>query len=167
MIEISSATADDLDRLIEIYALPELERNAGESRWFVNCYFDYHHINVAKVDKKIQGTCFWRIEGEKCLGLGWIENLWVEKQHRRMGLGERLLKESIADMKSFYEKDGIRLRKIALTTQSYRNSAMRLYERIGFRKAASLSDMYDPRGLDFMYILDLNPKENGRKMERC
>lgn len=153
-IEISKATKKDLNRLVEMFSDPDLKTNRAESDWFVHCYFDYHHINVAKVEGEIRGACFWRIEGEKYSGLGWIENLWVEKQYRRMNLGERLLRKSIEDMRVSFEKDTIRLRKVVLTTQMERRSARRLYEKIGFRSAASLGDLYDPGGHDLFYILD-------------
>ena len=154
-VEISKATKKDLSRLVKMFSGPDLKTNIDESDWFVHCYFDYHHINVARVKGKIQGACFWRIEGEKYSGLGWIENLWVEERYRRMNLGERLLKRSIEDMKVFFEKDNKRLRKVVLTTQVERASARKLYEKIGFRSVASLGDMYDPGGHDLFYILDL------------
>jgi ribosomal protein S18 acetylase RimI-like enzyme len=153
-VEITHATRKDLHRLIEIFADPDLKTNHEESVWFVNCYFDYHHINVAKVDEEIQGACFWRIEGEKYSGLGWIENIWVEKQYRREGLGERLLRKSIDDMRVFFERDGIRLRKVILTTQTERRTARQLYERVGFAAVANLGDIYDPGGHDLFYVLD-------------
>jgi ribosomal protein S18 acetylase RimI-like enzyme len=153
-IKISKATKKDLRRLVEMFSDPDLKRNRKESDWFVHCYFDYHQINVARVEDEIQGACFWRIEGEKYSGLGWIENLWVEEKYRRMNLGEELLRKSIEDMRVFFEKDGIRLRKVVLTTQVERASARKLYEKIGFRSAASLGDMYDPGGHDLLYILD-------------
>jgi len=154
-IEISKVTKKNLSRLIEMFSDPDLKTNREESDWFVHCYFDYHHINVAKVDGNIQGACFWRIEGEKYSGLGWIENLWVEEQYRRMNLGEKLLRRSIEDMKVFFEKDNKRLRKVVLTTQEERASARKLYEKIGFRSVASLGDIYDPGGHDLFYVLDL------------
>jgi ribosomal protein S18 acetylase RimI-like enzyme len=154
VVKITQAKRKDLDRLIEIFADPDLKTNHEESAWFVNCYFDYHHINIAKVNKEIQGACFWRIEGEKYSGLGWIENLWVEELYRRKGLGERLLRKSIDDMRVFFERDEIRLRKVILTTQTERKNARQLYERIGFAAVANLGDIYDPGGHDLFYVLD-------------
>ena len=154
-VEISKATKRDLKRLVEMFSVPDLKTNREESDWFVHCYFDYHHINVAKVKGEIQGACFWRIEGEKYSGLGWIENLWVDGRYRRMNLGEKLLRRSIEDMKAFFEKDNVKLRKVVLTTQVERASARKLYEKIGFRIVASLGDMYDPGGHDLFYILDM------------
>lgn len=87
-IDISAANRGDLKRIIEIYSLPELERGPDEARWFVDCYFNCHHVDVAKVDGEIRGLCFWRVEGEISCGLGWVENLWVDARNRNQGLGE-------------------------------------------------------------------------------
>ena len=154
-IEISKATKKDLKRLVEMFSDPDLKTNREESEWFVHCYFDYHHINVARVNGEVQGACFWRIEGERYSGLGWIENLWVEERYRRLNLGEKLLRKSIEDMKVFFEKDNKKLRKVVLTTQLDRVSARKLYEKTGFRSVASLEDMYDPGGHDLFYMLDI------------
>jgi len=155
-VEISSSTEDDVERLVEIFRHPDLKTSEEESRWFINCYFDYHHIIVARVDGIIQGSCAWRIEGERYSGLGWVENIWVEEGYRRMGLAEKLLRRSIDDMKEFFEGYGIKLRKVVLTTQTERASARQLYEKIGFRIAARLHEMYDPGGQDLVYVLDVN-----------
>jgi len=154
--EISKATKKDLSRLIEIFSDPDLKTNLEESSWFINCYFDYHHIVVAKVDGMIQGACAWRIEGERYSGLGWIENIWVEEKFRRMGLAEKLLRRSIDDMRIHFTDHGIKLRKVVLTTQVEKGSARKLYEKIGFRVAARLDELYDPGGQDLVYVLDVN-----------
>lgn len=154
--EISKATKKDLSRLIEIFSDPDLKTNLEESSWFINCYFDYHHIVVAKVDGMIQGACAWRIEGERYSGLGWIENIWVEEKFRRMGLAEKLLRRSIDDMRIHFIDHGIKLRKVVLTTQVEKGSARKLYEKIGFRVAARLDELYDPGGQDLVYVLDVN-----------
>lgn len=152
---ICSVTKKDLDALIRIYASPDLKVTEEESSWFVDCYFDYHHIDIAKANGEIKGACFWRLEGEKYCGLGWIENIWVEEDYRRKGLGERLLRKSIRDMMAFFQEDQVKLRKVVLTTQNSRLGARRLYERVGFKKAAVLEEAYGPGDSDIIYILDL------------
>ena len=154
-VEIRHATKDDLESLVDIFRNEDLKTNEEESRWFINCYFDYHHIVVAEVDGKIQGACVWRIEGERYSGLGWIENIWVEEKSRKMGLAEKLLTRSIDDMRVFFDHHGIKLRKVVLTTQVERNSARKLYEKIGFRVVARLDELYDSGGQDLIYVMDV------------
>jgi len=155
--EIAGAARNDLPRLIEIFRNRDLKTSLDESEWFVNCYFDYHHILVARVRGAIQGACFWRVEGERYSGLGWIENLWVEEGHRRSGLGEMLLGKAVEDIKGFFEKVGVKPRKIVLMTQVERKSARKHYEKMRFRVVASIEEMYDPGGHDLVYMLDLQP----------
>ncbi len=154
-VAVSRAKRGDLGALEKMYACPDLKPTLREARWFVRCYFDYHHILVAKVDGKIQGACFWRIEGEEYCGLGWVENLWVEEKHRGRGLGELLLKEAVKDMRGFYAKRGVRLRRVMLTTQSDKSSARRLYQRAGFSQRAELGAVYEPRSNDLVYVMEL------------
>lgn len=153
-IEISKAARDDLEKLVDIYSDPDLKTGGDESRWFVRCYFDYHNIVVARVDGEIQGACFWRIEGERYCGLGWIENLWVEEGYRRLGLAEQLIRRVVEDMKAFYEEKGFKARKVILTTQVNRPGAIRLYEKMGFRCVAEPGDLYESGEADLIYLLD-------------
>ena len=154
-LAILNATRADIPRLVKIFENPDLKTSTDESTWFVNCYFDYHNVLVAKIDGEIQGACFWRIEGERYSGLGWIENLWVEERFRKIGLGERLLVRAVSDVRTFFKDHGVTPRKIVLTTQAEREDARRLYEKVGFRRVASIEGMYDPGGQDMMYMLDL------------
>ena len=137
--EILETTKKDIPRLIEIFSNPDLKTSREESEWFVNCYMDYHHVLLAKVDGQIQGACFWRIEGERYSGLGWIENIWVEERFRKLGLGEKLLSRATVDIMSFFRSHGVKPRKVVLFTQRERDSARRLYEKAGFRHVASVS----------------------------
>jgi GNAT superfamily N-acetyltransferase len=100
--EIVEATSRDVPRLVDIFSNEDLKTSQEESRWFVNCYMDYHHVLLAKVGGDIQGACFWRIEGERYSGLGWIENVWVEERHRKLGLGEKLLRRAVDDISAFF-----------------------------------------------------------------
>ncbi len=153
---VSKAKREDLSALVKMYKSTELKAGVREARWFVRCYFDYHHILVAKVDGTVRGACFWRIEGEEQCGLAWVENLWVEESCRRKGLGGLLLRRTLEDMRGFYAKRGIGLRRVMLTTQSERSSARRLYRRIGFEPRARLGDVYDPCGKDLVYVMEID-----------
>jgi len=153
--EITAATKADLPRLVEVFANPDLKTTLEESEWFVRCYLDYHHVLVAKVGGNIQGACFWRIEGERYSGLGWIENIWVEERFRKLGLGEDLLRAAVTDIRRYFESHKVLPRKVVLTTQIERESARSLYEKVGFRHVASIEGMYDPGGHDMVYMLDL------------
>jgi ribosomal protein S18 acetylase RimI-like enzyme len=107
------------------------------------------------VNGAILGACLWRIEGERYSGLGWVENLWVEEEFRKLGIGEKLLTRAIKDIRDFFDDHGVKPRKVVLMTQEERKSARTLYEKLGFRNVADIEGMYDPGGHDMLYMLDL------------
>ncbi len=152
-VDVSRATDDDVPALVRMYTHHDLKQTEDEAAWFVGCYLSSHRIMVAKVDGALKGACFWRIEGERHCGLGWVENLWVEEDSRRLGLGERLLRAAVEDMRAFYSSKGFRLRRVVLTTQVDRGAARRLYEKVGFVPAARLGDAYDDGVEDLIYII--------------
>jgi len=154
-IEIDDARSGDLERLTEMYSCYDLHRNRVQAENYVKAYLNHWRIKVARVDDIIQGACFWRPEGEKVWGLAWIEDLWVEKNFREKSLGGRLLKSAIEDAKKWYESDGIKLRKIALTAQESNPAARGLYEKVGFVKTSALGDLYMDGIEDSLYVLDL------------
>ncbi len=154
-ITTRKATNADLPRLIAVFQHPDLKTSREEAEWFVRSYLDYHQIIVAEVGGEIQGACFWRIEGERYSGLGWIENLWVEEKFRNFGVGELLLRNAVDDIQTYFKKHGVKPRKIVLTTQEERSAARQLYEKVGFHHVASIEGMYDPGGHDMVYLMDL------------
>ena len=154
-IAVRPAKKADIPRLEEIYAGEGLHRSLAQARWYVHSHFDYNSILVARVDGKIQGACFWRIEGEKGCGTGWIEDMWVEKEYRRLGLGEKLLRRAVADLKEHFSKDGLVLRKIFLTTQVTNEAARALYEKIGFVKCGEVDSMYEDGIKTLIYGRDM------------
>jgi ribosomal protein S18 acetylase RimI-like enzyme len=158
-ITVGPATKEDIPRLEEMYSGEGLHRNLAQGRWYVHANFDYHNILVAKVDGVIQGACFWRIEGEKYCGAGWIEDMWVEKDFRGLGLAEALLRMALSDMKKSFEKDGLVLRKIFLTTQARNKAARGLYEKVGFVVCGEVDGMYEDGLLTLIYGLDARRDE--------
>lgn len=152
-VDISRATERDIPALVRMFTHPDLKVTEVEARWFVGCYHSSHHILVARAEGRLAGACFWRIEGERYCGLGWVENLWVEEGSRRSGLGEGLLRAALDDMRTCFTEHGVRLRRVVLTTQVDREAARRLYERVGFKCAAGLGDIYDDGVQDLFYVL--------------
>ena len=154
---LSDATKNDVERLIEVYSSPHLYHNREDASWFVKSYFDYHHIKVVKQRKEVVGAIFWNSVEEKHHGLTNIQDLYIDEKFRRKGLGERLLRASIEDMKKLYPKHRYTLRKVYVTTGEENKPARNLYEKIGFRLAAVLPDLFVKGENELAYILTLNP----------
>jgi ribosomal protein S18 acetylase RimI-like enzyme len=156
-IRILNANKNDVECLVEIYGSPDLYHNREDASWFVKSYFDYHHIKLVKKDNKIIGVLFWNSIEEKHHGLANIQELWVDESFRRRGMGERLLRSSIEDMKKLYAKYQYMLRKVLVTTGEYNKPARNLYEKVGFTRVALLPDLFSKGENELVYILTLNP----------
>jgi ribosomal protein S18 acetylase RimI-like enzyme len=155
--QVSAATKKDVESLIEVYSSPDLYHNREEASWFVKSYFYYHHIKVVKQRREVVGAIFWNSVEEKHHGLTSIQNIYIDEKFRRKGLGERLLRSSIGDMKKLYAKHGYSLRKVFVTTGEDNKPARNLYEKIGFRLVAVLPDLFAKGENELAYILTLNP----------
>jgi ribosomal protein S18 acetylase RimI-like enzyme len=156
-IQIWDARKNDVESLIVVYSSPDLYHNREEASWFVKSYFDYHHIKVVRQNNKIVGAIFWNSVEEKHHGLTNIQDLWIDEGFRRKGLGEKLLRSSIEDMKKLYAKHHYTLRKVFVTTGENNRPARNLYEKVGFRIVAVLPDLFAQGENELVYILTLNP----------
>jgi ribosomal protein S18 acetylase RimI-like enzyme len=156
-VEISDATEQDVEKLVEIYSTPHLYHTREEASRYVNSFFDYHHIKVIRLHGALIGQLFWRVESEEHHGIIVVDELHIDEKFRRKGLGERLLRAAIEDAKAFLEKDGHVLRKVLVTTTQDNKPARKLYEKIGFKKSAVLKDLYGRGENELVYILTVNP----------
>jgi len=156
-MQIVDADKNDVEGLIEIYSLPHLYHNREEARWFVKSFFDYHHIKIVKHKERIIGVLFWNVVEEKHHGLVEVRDFWIDESFRRRGLGERFLRMVIKDIKRFFAKDNSTLRKVIVTTGSDNIPAKRLYEKVGFQKAAAIADLFALGETELFYVLTLNP----------
>jgi ribosomal protein S18 acetylase RimI-like enzyme len=154
---VVDANVKDVEDLISIYSSPHLYHSRQEASWFVKSFFDYHHIKIVKDEEKVIGAAFWNVVEEKHHGLTEIGDLWIDEGFRRKGLGERLLRTVIEDMKRFFAKENYVLRKVLVTTGDNSEPAKKLYEKIGFRKSALLVDLFAKGENELVYILTLNP----------
>jgi len=153
---ISNAIRRDVESLIGIYCSPELYHNREEASWFVRSYLDYHHAKVVRHGRKIIDAIFWNSIEEKHHGITNVQDLWVEKSLRK-GLGEKLLRSAIEDMKKLYSNHRHPLRKVLVTTGENNQPARNLYEKVGFNMTATLPDFFAQDENELVYILTLNP----------
>lgn len=74
-----------------------------------------------KAEQKVAGAAFWNVVEEKHHGLTEIGDLWIDKDYRRKGLGEKLVRTMIEDMTRFFAKENYALRKVLVTTGTTTN----------------------------------------------
>lgn len=155
-MQIADADESDVESLIRIYSSPQLYHNREEASWFVKSLFDYHHVKVARHVEKVIGAAFWNVVEEKHHGLAEIKDFWIDENFRRRGLGERLLRIIIEDMKQFFAKENFALRKVLVTTGEDNEPAKKLYEKVGFQRSAVLRDLFAQGENELVYILTLD-----------
>jgi ribosomal protein S18 acetylase RimI-like enzyme len=156
-IQMADADENDVESLIRIYSSPDLYHNREEASWFVKSFFDYHHIKVMRNEGRVIGAIFWNVVEEKHHGLAEIGDFWIDKDSRRKGLGERLLRTVIKDMKQFFEKDKHTFRKVLVTTGEDNEPAKNLYEKVGFQRSAAVADLFGQGETELVYVLTVNP----------
>lgn len=155
-IQILDVRENDIESLIKVYSSPDLYHNKEDASWFVKSYVDYHHVKVVKQDNKIVGAIFWNFVEEKHHGITNVQELWIDESYRRRGLGEKLLRSSIEDMRKLYAEHGYALRKVFVTTGENNMPARNLYEKVGFHQVAVLPDLFAQGENELVYILTLN-----------
>jgi len=98
---------------------------------------------VIKNQDKVVGYCIYYIKpvlSLKCFKKkSVIYSISIDKSFRRMGYGEKLLKESIKEMRL----NGIS--SILLYVNTKNLPAVRLYEKIGFRVVTEIEDICGPK----------------------
>ena len=155
-MQMADADESAVESLIGIYSSPHLYHNREEASWFVKSFFDYHHVKVVRHVEKVIGAAFWNVVEEKHHGLAEIKDFWIDENFRRRGLGERLLRTIIEDMKQFFAKENFALRKVLVTTGEDNEPAKKLYEKVGFQRSAVLRDLFAQGENELVYILTLN-----------
>jgi ribosomal protein S18 acetylase RimI-like enzyme len=156
-LEIVDPDKNDVESLIQIYSSPDLYHNREEASWFVRSFLDYHHVKIVRHERNVVGAVFWNVVEEKHHGLVEIGDLWIDKDFRRRGLGQQLLRTVIEDMKKIFTNDKYVLRKVLVTTGEDNEPAKKLYEKAGFRKSAVLRDLFRQGENELVYVLTVNP----------
>jgi len=121
----------------------------GMNAWFLVPFIRHGRVFVSLCGDEVVGVCeymrdFWRTDHAYLFGL------CVKEAWRRKGVGQRLLRESCLVLKA----EGIE--SVSLTVHPGNVSAVRLYERMGFRRTAFREDEYGPGEHRWEYELELS-----------
>jgi ribosomal protein S18 acetylase RimI-like enzyme len=127
-------------------AYKELRLVAIKKDWisFGVAYEDEADYSKKEWQQKMNHTVF-ALDGEDIVGLiaydfatlfkmrhvAYINDLYVDQAHRRIGLGSRLLKEVIKEIKK-----NPKIEKIKLIADPTQVGAIKLYKKFGFKKIA-------------------------------
>ena len=108
--------------------------------------YDVSGINVA-VDESILAivgefedriAAFMTVKLETWNSRAWITHLYVDPEHRNLGIGKRLISEAIANAKS------VSAHGLWLETQNFNYPAIQFYRKLGFKFCGFDRSLYDP-----------------------
>ena len=86
-------------------------------------------VDLVQLGEADVGYCITTIDDE---GVGEVESLFVEKEHRNRGLGDRLMRQALG----WLDERGVERRIIGVVVGNER--AIRFYQRYGFRARTTI-----------------------------
>jgi len=125
----------DQKNLLELENLEKIIfKKAALNRYHLPVIARYGYLFALFLEDNIVGEASF-IRQEKNV---FLVGLWIVAERRGKGLGSLLMSESIAYLK----KSGFET--VELTVEKDNTSAIKLYEKIGFRKTEDLPSFYGP-----------------------
>lgn len=153
---IINFTNRDTDAVLRIY-------NDNFTEIYEDRFLKYaHYFNnicyVYKDEEAVKGYCFFFskpfFSGNSMKKLCTVYSLAVDKKYARQGVGEKLLRKGIREMKL----NGIDT--VILYAEVNNEPAIRLYKKVGFRTIGEVRDICSPGDLCYEMVLDLNEGGN-------
>ena len=136
LAKIKKASIDDLDRLYEI-EMKCFKTEAFTKQQIAYLLTDYNSvIFVSKVKSEIVGFIIGKTYMDKKPATGQILTIDVSPNHRRKGIGQRLLQEI---EKTFKDKS---VKICHLEVRENNLGALSLYQKLGYRKIGRLEKYY-------------------------
>lgn len=108
--------------------------DGGLNRWALPVIAKYGYLFILLIDEKISGSVTLICNKKTAFLVG----LWISKSLRNQGLGEKLLKKVIDEIKN----SGIK--NVELTVQEDNKAARKLYQKVGFKLMHRIENFYGP-----------------------
>jgi ribosomal-protein-alanine N-acetyltransferase len=135
-VEIGDASAIGLDELYSI-EFTCFGKEAFTKQQIAYLLTDYNSIGLtAKIDGEIAGFIIASIYAEKKSLAGHILTIDVVPQYRRKGVGSSLMKA----VEDIFRKKNVRTSHLEVREDN--STAVKLYEKLGYRKIGKLKNYY-------------------------
>ncbi len=108
----------------------------------VEYYIDNGFILLVKEKEELIGHLFFQVKENINLGVGEIETVNLLEDYRGKGIGTKLIEESVKSMKKHFENVGVKPRCVYIMTRSNNEIAIKVYEKIGFKKQGTIGKIY-------------------------
>lgn len=131
-VQIRDGVSKDFEALCRIYE--QITGQRGIATALVELYLDHYFVKVIEGDEGIIGHLVWFSREEPRLGWAEILDIGIREGYRRKGLGYKVLREAVHDIKRYFCSKGCSARCIMLFTSQRNEPARGLYEKAGFRK---------------------------------
>lgn len=157
-IYVKPMERDDIDDVVRIY-LSSFRGMRSEDivRYWFECNMRAYprmQYFVALYRGRVVGYILWVEKGGFREDSVWeLEQIAVDPEFRRLGVGRRLIEDSISYIRTYLEKrqPRSRLKLILVSSGSSNEAARRLYENVlGAREEAVIRDLY--RGDEVVYV---------------
>jgi len=136
LVTIEKASIKHLDRLYEI-EIKCFEREAFTKQQIACMLTDSNSVSlVSRVKGKIVGFVIGKIYMDKKSATGHILTIDVSLEHRRKGIGQRLLQE----IEKIFRDSGVKI--CCLETREDNIAALNLYQKFGYKRVGRLENYY-------------------------
>jgi ribosomal protein S18 acetylase RimI-like enzyme len=147
------AKPEDAEQIAKVLA-SFYNMNAKEAREvFFSEMKKGHRYIVAEENGKIIGLVTWLMHGLPKHMLAELDRIVVLPEARGKGVGRQLLEALKNDADREYKKHGFRLRKLYLLTHADNKKAHAFYEKMGFKREATLKQHYYKDKDEFVYSM--------------
>jgi len=141
MQKLRTATQDDIGRLVDMY-IEDVEDNRARAMEFARDLVKRFHTIICLDGEKLCGSISWETRGGLDDGVAEIVGLGVRPAYRRKGIGTKLLRETIKQLRGFFGNARSRLRVLYLFMEKSNEGAREFYQRSGFVEVAAIPGMY-------------------------
>lgn len=128
-VKITFATADD------IASIAEIEKNSFSTPWSENAIRESMDAGTAFYIARIQDKTVGYMGLSKIAGEGYVTNVAVLPEYRRLGIGNKILNHAINDSEN-------ELEFISLEVRTSNAAAISLYEKFGFKNVGVRKRFY-------------------------
>lgn len=151
-IKISEATRADEPELLTFFK----HYNVDEiTRGRVECYLSHNRTIVAKDGNKVVGVVQWYVKEDPKAGVVEFEEFYVLEDYRGQGIGTEIFRTAIESAKNYFNKIGIKLRKIYFFVSESNTNARKLYEKLGFANVTCVGNLFGDEEPELFYCLNV------------